>query len=74
MSSGFKENFQRGKADDDGMDYDDSAFYYFGVSMLFIVLIPLTYNWIIKPVFFGEIQINFKNKNCECRNCKKRMA
>lgn len=56
------------------MDYDDSAFYYFGVSMLFIVLVPLTYNWIIKPVFFGEIQINYKNKNCECRNCKKRMA
>lgn len=67
MSSGFKENFQRGGAgEDDGMDYDDAAFYYFGMSMLAIVLIPLTYNWILKPIFFGEIQINYSIKNCEC--------
>jgi len=53
MSSGFKENFERGGGDDE-MDYDDSAFYYFGMAMLCIVLIPATYTQIISPVFFGE--------------------
>jgi hypothetical protein len=37
----FKENFERG--DKDELDYDDSAFYYFGLSMLFVVLVPATY-------------------------------
>jgi len=41
MSSGFKENFERGEKE--SLDYDDSAFYYFGMSMLLIVLIPATY-------------------------------
>jgi hypothetical protein len=53
MSSGFKENFERGGADDE-MDYDDSAFYYFSMAMLCIVLIPATYTQIISPMFFGE--------------------
>ena len=75
MSSGFKENFQRGGSGaDDGMDYDDSAFYYFGVSMLALVLVPLTYNWIISPIFYGENQINYNLKNCECSMCVKRRA
>lgn len=66
MSSGFKENFQRQGGEDEGMDYDDSAFYYFGMAMLGVILIPLTYNWFLKPIFYGEIQINYSNKNCEC--------
>jgi hypothetical protein len=52
----FKENFERG--DKDELDYDDSAFYYFGLSMLFVILVPLTWLLILKPVLFGEYYIN----------------
>jgi hypothetical protein len=68
MSSGFKENFERGGADDE-MDYDDSAFYYFSMAMLSIVLIPATYNMIIYPIFFGDMSVNTKLKNCKCKIC-----
>jgi len=48
----FKENFE--KEDKDSLDYDDSAFYYFGLAMLVVTAIPLTYMMIIKPILFGE--------------------
>ena len=38
----FKENFE--KEDKDSLDYDDSAFYYYGFSMLVVVALPLTPN------------------------------
>lgn len=53
IMSTFKENFERG-GDKEELDYDDSAFYYFGLAMLFIVLVPASYYMIIKPVLFGE--------------------
>jgi|TARA_B110000285_G_C15108343_1_gene609407 preprotein translocase subunit Sec63 len=68
MASGFKENFERGGGDDE-MDYDDSAFYYFSMAMLSIVLIPATYNMIISPIFFGEMNVNKSLKNCKCKIC-----
>lgn len=58
----FKENFERGEKDE--LDYDDSAFYYFGLSMLFVTLVPATYFMIIKPVLFGEYSINYSILNC----------
>jgi preprotein translocase subunit Sec63 len=58
----FKENFE--KEDKDSLDYDDSAFYYFGLSMLVVTAIPLTYIMILKPILFGEMSINHKLKNC----------
>ena len=45
MSSGFKENFERGEKE--SLDYDDSAFYFFGFAMLMLVLIPATYYMLI---------------------------
>jgi hypothetical protein len=60
--SSFKENFERGEKDE--LDYDDSAFYYFGLSMLLIVLVPATYFMIIQPVLFGEYSINYSILNC----------
>lgn len=58
----FKENFE--KEDKDSLDYDDSAFYYFAMSMLTVVTIPLTYIMIIKPILYGEMNINHYLKNC----------
>jgi len=62
MSSGFKENFERGEKEN--LDYDDSAFYYFGLAMLMLTLIPATYYMIVQPVLYGEIAINHRIKNC----------
>ena len=69
--STFKENFERG--DKEQLDYDDSAFYYFGLSMLLVVLIPATYIMIIQPILYGDLSVNYKIKNCECQICKNRL-
>ena len=61
----FKENFERG-GEKENLDYDDSAFYYFGMAMLNMVLIPATYYLVVKPVLFGESPINWRLKNCQC--------
>ena len=60
--STFKENFERG--DKEQLDYDDSAFYYFGLAMLMVVLLPGTYLMIIKPMLYGEMAVNRRIKNC----------
>jgi hypothetical protein len=62
MSSGFKENFERGE--DESLDYDDSAFYYFGLALLLIGLVPATWYMIIQPIIYGENGINQTYKNC----------
>ena len=71
MPSNFKENFERGESDN--LDYDDSAFYYFGLAFLLISLLPATYFWVIKPIFNGEISINHAAKICQCASCLTRM-
>ena len=58
----FKENFE--KEDKDSLDYDDSAFYYYGFSMLVIVAVPLTYKMVVKHFLYGEKVINHSLKNC----------
>ena len=58
----FKENFE--KEDKDSLDYDDSAFYYFGLAMLVVTAVPLTYIMVIKPILFGDMNINHGLKNC----------
>ena len=71
MSGSFKENFERG--DREQLDYDDSAFYYFGLAMLLVTLLPATWYMIVKPILFGEISINYSLKNCTCSICVDRM-
>ena len=70
-SGGFKENFERG--DKESLDYDDSAFYYFGLALLVVSVIPLTWIMIIKPIFYGDIAVNYSLKNCKCYICEDRM-
>jgi len=62
MSSGFKENFERGEKE--SLDYDDSAFYYFGLALLLIGLVPATWYTVIRPLLFGDVGINYSLKNC----------
>jgi len=68
----FKENFERGEKEN--LDYDESAFYYFCLAMLMIVLVPATYYMLIQPVLFGEFSINTELKNCKCDNCTSRLT
>jgi len=49
--SNFQDNFHR--EEEKLLDYDDSAFYYFFISILTVMLVPLTIH-IIKKVIFGE--------------------
>lgn len=67
----FKENFERDQRDE--LDYDDSAFYYFSMAILFIVLMPATWYMVLKPVITGGNSINTSLKNCKCHICIVRM-
>ena len=55
------------------MDYDDSAFYYFGFAMLTCCLVPATWYMVLKPVLFGEETINYRLKSCKCDFCSDRL-
>lgn len=68
MSSGFSDNFHRDE--EKLLDYDDSAFYYFFISILTVGLIPLTYS-IVKTMLFGEQKLDTSNhhRHCECSRC-----
>ncbi len=64
--SSFQDNFHRDE--EKLLDYDDSAFYYFFISILTVILVPISYG-IIKTVIFGEKKFDLTNKNCECSRC-----
>jgi translocation protein SEC63 len=69
--SSFKENFERGEKEE--MDYDDNAFYYFGLCLLLVILLPATWYVVIEPVFYGEYQIQRNLKNCSCSICTEKI-
>lgn len=71
MSSGFKENFERGERDQ--LDYDDSAFYYFSMTLLLVFLLPGTWYMLVKPIFYGKFSITYSYKNCKCQLCQERL-
>ena len=64
--SNFQDNFHR--EEEKLLDYDDSAFYYFFVSILTVFLVPFTFH-ILKIVVTGEKKIELTGKNCECTRC-----
>lgn len=61
--SSFKDNFHR--EEEKLLDYDDSAFYYFFISILTVILVPVTYG-IIKTMITGEVKLDLAatTKNC----------
>jgi len=61
MSENFKENFFRDE--EQQLDYDDSAFYYFFIAILTVGILPYTYH-IIKTMIMGEMKIEINNNNC----------
>ena len=78
MSQDFEENFQReggegteGGADD--LEYDDSAFYYFSLLVLSLVLIPVTWT-IVKSLIWGNVKIETYPGGCQCVHCKAKVT
>lgn len=65
--SSFSDNFKR-DSEEDMLEYDDSAFYYFSISVLTAVLIPITWN-ILSTLIWGEIQIEDLPARCKCAKC-----
>ncbi len=63
MSENFKDNFHRDE--EQQLDYDDSAFYYFFIAILTVALIPYSI-YLVKTMIKGETTIEIKGKNCEC--------
>ena len=67
----FKENFTRDESKDD-VQYDDSAFYTFGGTMLLCFILPLA--WMVVKRFF--VRNHFKDeefKNCKCSICEEKI-
>lgn len=46
---GFKEAFTRGQEEEKNLLFDDDAFFYFAVSMLTVIILPLSYS-VLKPL------------------------
>lgn len=52
---GFKETFTRSGEQDSNLQYDDTAFLYFSLSFLLLLLIPLIYN-LLRQVLLNDLQ------------------
>jgi translocation protein SEC63 len=69
----FRETFTRDEAKDD-IQYDDSAFFTFGGTMLLVGIITLLV-LIWKRIFYEQPFLDkHKYKNCECKPCQERMS
>jgi translocation protein SEC63 len=65
-SQSLQDHFFRSEKQE--LQYDDSAFYIFFISLLTIVLVPYTY-YMLKSILFGEIDLNLGGQNCGCTKC-----
>jgi hypothetical protein len=63
----FKDNFARDEQED-MLEYDDGAFYYFSLALITFVVIPYTY-YTLKTLFFGDSQLEIFKSNCKCTHC-----
>lgn len=61
--SSFKDNFKR-DSEEDMLDYDDSAFYYFSLAVLTFTLMPYWY-FTIKGILKSKFALEKQGKNCE---------
>ena len=53
--SSFSDNFKRDE-EEDMLEYDDGAFYYFSIAILSAILIPFTWG-LIKSIIWGDIEV-----------------
>ena len=69
--SSFSENFQRDE-NKDNTQYDDSAFYTYAISFLF-VLIVINIILILRRFFYKKKFTDSKYLNCNCEFCHSRL-
>jgi translocation protein SEC63 len=50
------------------LEYDDSAFYYFSMSLLSFIVLPYTY-YLLKTLIFGDNHLEIFKSNCKCTHC-----
>ena len=70
--SSFKDNFKR-DSEEDMLDYDDSAFYYFSMAVLTFVCVPYLY-MLAKTFINGTIDLRWDGVNCETSWFQKLLA
>ena len=63
----FKDNFKR-DSEEDMLEYDDSAFYYFSISILSFILFPATIS-ILYSMYTGVVKIDDFKGQCKCTRC-----
>ena len=61
--SSFSDNFKR-DSEEDMLEYDDSAFYYFSISVLTFILLPITWG-ILKTLIWGDTYIQTLDSECK---------
>ena len=65
--SSFSDNFKR-DSEEDMLEYDDSAFYYFSFAILTSLLVPFTWT-LLKSMIWGEVTIESFPAACKCARC-----
>jgi hypothetical protein len=61
--SSFQDNFKR-DSEEDMLEYDDSAFYYFSLAVLTFILLPYTF-FQLRTLIMGDITLEKEGVNCE---------
>jgi hypothetical protein len=67
--SDFKDNFKRGSEEESTLNYDDSAFFYFSIAILTVIVVPWTLS-LLNQMIWGEKNIEISGKNCQCKKCQ----
>ena len=65
--SSFKDTFTRDQGGENNLQYDDTAFYYFFLTLLVLAIIPLIIS-IFRQIFFDS-ETSKLSKNCPCPTC-----
>ena len=63
----FKDNFAR-EDQEDMLEYDDGAFFYFSLAVLTFIALPFTY-YLIKTLLLGDNRLEIFKSNCQCSHC-----
>ena len=67
--SSFQDNFKKdSQEEEDMLEYDDSAFYYFSLSLLTAFLVPWTLSILYKIIWGGD-DIAILENSCKCSRC-----
>lgn len=59
----FKDNFKR-DSEEDNLEYDDSAFFYFSLAILTFTLMPYWY-YTVKAIVASKFNVEKNGVNCQ---------